>query len=70
MVITLKAARINAGPTQSEVAKVIGKSVGTVSFYEAGKTIPKWDTLSKMADLYGVSIDSLVRPVEIVAKQT
>ena len=35
--ITLKAARVNAGLTQTDVAKAIGKSKSTVLKWEKGK---------------------------------
>lgn len=38
--ISLKAARVNAGLTQEEAAKMIGVYSGTVSNWEKGKTFP------------------------------
>ena len=65
MVISLRAARINKGLTQYEVAKLTGVSISTISNYETGKTIPKWDVLQNLSDIYGVDICSLARPVEL-----
>ena len=44
-----------------EFAKKLGLPVTTVANYENGAE-PRLDTLIEMADLFGVSIDELVRP--------
>ena len=59
MVLTLKAARINAGLTQKEAAAALGITKGTLANYEMGKTVPKIDTAKKMVKLYGVSANHL-----------
>lgn len=56
----LKEARKRAGyPTQAEVAEILGITVATLSNYETGKTSPKYGTATKMAELYGKSLDEL-----------
>ena len=40
LMITLKAARVNAGMTQDEVAKKAGITVQTLSSWEIGKSVP------------------------------
>ena len=57
--ISLKAARINAGMTQPQVAKALNKSVATIQSYESGRTIPTWDTVQQMTSLYGIDVDHL-----------
>lgn len=60
MKITLKAARVNAGLTQEEVAKKVNKSKNTIVNYENGKSIPDIETGKVLAALYGCSIDDLI----------
>lgn len=59
MKITLKAARVNAGLTQEEVAKTLKKSKNTIVNYETGKSTPDIETGKALAALYGCSVDDL-----------
>lgn len=52
--------REKAGLTTSELAKRIGVSQAAASQWDTGKKFPSSETLCKLADLYGVSIDYLV----------
>lgn len=56
-----------AGLTQKELAQKIGISPTTLAGYENAGKDPKIMTLIKMADVFGVSVDCLVResPPEI-----
>lgn len=60
MRITLKAARVNKGLTQSDVATKLGINKGTIVNYEKFRTIPDIETAKAMASLYGVSINDLI----------
>lgn len=60
MPITLKAARINAGLTQRQVANALCISKNTVSSYEAYKTTPDMKTGQKLADLYNKSVNDII----------
>ena len=51
--ITLKAARINAGLSQSEAAEKMGVNVMTVSNWETGKTVPDVEDFKRLCELYG-----------------
>ena len=53
-------ARKNAGLTQKEVADQIVVDQTAVSFWENGKTFPRASLLSKIAMLYGVTVDELL----------
>lgn len=55
--ISLKAARVNAGLTQTESAKRIGVSVSTIKNWEAGKSFPNQPMIEKICEIYGVSYD-------------
>lgn len=57
--ITLKAARVNAGLTQSDVAGKLNISVGTLKNWEKGKTFPKQPQIEALCELYNVSYDNI-----------
>ena len=49
----------NLGKSPNGVAKELGLSSGTVTFWKNGK-IPKSDTLQKIADYFNVTVDYLL----------
>lgn len=57
--ITLKAARVNAGLTQSEAAKAIGVSISTLKNWEKGSTYPKQPHIMKICSLYNLQYDNI-----------
>lgn len=60
MKVSLKAARVNAGLTQDEVARSIKKSKNTVVSYEKGRSVPDIETGKALAKLYGMSVDDII----------
>ena len=60
MPITLKAARVNAGLTQREAAKMLGISSNTLVNYEKYRTKPDVEFGKKIADLYGTTVDNII----------
>ena len=60
MPITLKAARVNKGLTQTEAGKIIGVSLYTIQNWEAGKTFPDAIQILKIQDAYNVKYDDLI----------
>lgn len=60
MKLTLKAARVNAGMTQDEVAETLKKSKNTIVNYEKGRSTPDIETGKALAALYGLSVDDLI----------
>lgn len=60
--ITLKAARVNVGLTQKEVADRIGVSETTIFNWENGKNKMPLEGLVKLANLYSMSIDDFLLP--------
>lgn len=60
MQIQLKAARVNAGFTQKQAAKMLNLSKNTLSSYEAYKTKPDIETAIKIAELYKISINDII----------
>ena len=59
MTMSLKAARVNAGLTQAEAAKVLRLSKGTILSYEKYRTKPDIETAKKIASLYGVTVNDI-----------
>lgn len=57
----LKAVREEKEIKQNEAAEKVGIRNNTLSSYESGVRKPDYDTLIKLADLYGVSIEYLLR---------
>lgn len=57
---TLAALRRQRGMTQAELAAQLGISKSAVSMYERGNREPELDLLQRMADLFGVSVSSLL----------
>lgn len=67
----LKVARTKKRLTQFEVAEILGIDDTTISKYENDKSEPDNATLTKLAGLYGESIDSLLgREVPNVGKKS
>lgn len=64
MMISLKAARVNAGLTQQQAASLIAVGKKTLWSWENGKTFPKVDQLKKLCEIYHVSMDSIFLPVK------
>lgn len=60
MAISIKAARVNAGFTQSEVADRVGKTKNTIASYEAYSTMPDIETAKAMAAMFGMSVDDII----------
>lgn len=57
--ISLKAARINAGLKQTDMAYALGVDRKTISSWESGKSMPKADKIEVICSLLGVSYDSI-----------
>lgn len=60
MKISLRAARVNAGLTQDEVAKWVKKSKNTIVSYEKGRSMPDIETGKALAKLYGMSVNDII----------
>ncbi|MBQ6518307.1 MAG: helix-turn-helix domain-containing protein [Anaerolineaceae bacterium] len=68
----IKKYRKRAGLSQKEVASALHVTQGAVSSWESGRWDPDQQNLSKMADLFGVSVDTLLGrnvPIEPQASQ-
>ncbi len=57
----LKKALVDKGMKQRELAKAVGISYHTVSHYAIGDKTPGRATMAKIADVLGVTVDSLIQ---------
>ena len=60
----LNAARVNAGMTQTEVAKTLNRNKQTIVNWENGATEIKVRELLRLSELYGIPIEYLEVPVK------
>ena len=60
MPISLKAARVNAGYTQEEAARLIGVTSDTLSNWERGLSYPNVIHLRSILEKYNVRYDDLI----------
>ena len=59
--IKIKEFRKKSGLSQVQVAKKLFVNQNTVSQWETGRSSPPIDVLIKLSDLFGCTIDELVR---------
>ena len=57
--ISLRAARVNAGFSQKEVAISLGISNKTLSSWENGDTFPSVEKIERLCELYNLSYDEI-----------
>lgn len=48
------------GSTQQEIANILGIDRSTYAYYELGKTEPSIKKLCKLAELFEISLDTLI----------
>ena len=58
--LTLKTARVNKGLTQSQAAKRLNVSKGTLGNWERGKCFPSIERVKQIEELYEVAYDDLI----------
>lgn len=56
----LKKLREEKGLTQKQLAEIISMSQQTIGHYEVGRARPDLDTLQRLAEIFGCSIDFLL----------
>lgn len=59
----LKAYRKESGLTQEQLAETLGVSRQAVANWERGETLPDIANVIKLSDIYGVTVDRLVRNI-------
>ncbi len=57
----LKELRKEKGISLKELGSVVGVAESTMSLYENGKRQPDYETLLKLAEYFGVTVDYLLR---------
>ena len=57
----IEKSRKEAGMTQAELAAKLGVSQGAISQWESGATQPEIKHLVKMSELFGCSVDVLIK---------
>ena len=62
MKISLKAARVNAGLTQSEVAKKLRKNKQTIVNWEMGRSLPDVANFAALCSFYGADGNEIFLP--------
>lgn len=60
MRVTIRAARVNAGLTQSGFAKQIGVGVKTVQNWEAGTSSPRADKMPEICNVLNCKIEDII----------
>lgn len=60
--ISLAAARVNAGMTQEDVAKIMHISKQTIVNWEKGKNIPRLPEIEMLSRIYNISADYIFLP--------
>ena len=56
--------RLACGYTQQNVAAVLGLSRSAYTYYETGTTTPDIESITRLARMFGVTLDQLVSPEE------
>ena len=57
----IKLYRENKKMTQNEIADILGVKAATISKYEAGTLEPNIESLKKLAEIFNVSVDELIK---------
>ena len=60
--ITLKAARVNANLTQSDVARMMHRTKQTIVNWESGATEIRYSDMVSLSELYGMPLEYLAIP--------
>lgn len=56
----IKVLRKSQKLSQSEISEALGVNSSSISMYEGDKSVPSFDVLLKMSEIFGVSLDDLV----------
>ena len=60
----LKLYRVKAGLTQESIAEKLGVSRQAVAKWERGESVPDIDCCIALADIFGISVDMLIRDMQ------
>ena len=56
----IKKLRKEKGLTQQEIANIVGITATGVSYWESGNAVPNTETLNKLANYFGVTVNFLL----------
>jgi len=56
----IKSLRTEKGWTQKELSEKLGVTIKTISYFELGERQPSRETLIKLAEIFGISVDRLL----------
>ena len=59
--LRLKEIRLNKGITQEDLAKELNVGQNTISLWERGLRSPRVDTLLKLSEFFGCTVDDLLK---------
>lgn len=62
--INYAAARINAALSLDDVSNALKISEKTLRNYESGKTVPTWETHTRLSELYKIPVEMLCPPTK------
>ena len=60
LMITLSAARVNAGLTMDQACKLLKVSKNTLIKWEKGVSCPTWDKVQLIGEVYSFPIDHII----------
>lgn len=60
--ITMAAARVNAGLTQGEIARLMGVGKTTIVNWEKGHTVPSVERFRRFCEICGIKSDDVLLP--------
>lgn len=60
LAVRIKTMRKSRNMTQADLAKAIGQSPSSITMYETGRREPDFETLEALADVFNVSMESLI----------
>lgn len=60
LMITLSAARVNAGLTMDQACKLLKVSKNTLIKWEKGASCPTWDKVQLIGEVYRFPIDHII----------
>ena len=66
----IKEQRLNKEWTQEQLAQLLNVSRSTVSSWEVGRNYPDLETIISISDLFGISLDNLLREDTQMVKET
>ncbi|MGX7163658.1 helix-turn-helix domain-containing protein [Enterococcus massiliensis] len=66
----IKEQRLKKGWTQEQLGQLLNVSRPTISSWEIGRNYPDLETIIAISDLFGISLDHLLREDKEMAKDT